>query len=86
MGIVASAKGELVQTALKRIMVDGNTGSSLLGLLAAGILGSGVQLSDLFGGDQTKQMHAAGLIAGAVIVAGWGWFIGRKKPVAAVTE
>jgi hypothetical protein len=86
MGIVARAKGELVKTALAKV-VDGNTGSSLLGVVSVAILGSGIQFADLFGPDQTKQMHAAGLIAGAVVVGIWSWAIGRKNagPVAMPT-
>jgi hypothetical protein len=79
MGIVASAKGELVKTLLDRL-THGDTGSSLLGLVAAAVVGSGVTFSDFFSTDQTKQMHAVGLSAGAAAVVVWGYYIGKKKP------
>lgn len=79
MGIIASAKGKLIETALGRL-THGDTGSSILGAIAAGVLAAGVNFSDLFSDDQNKQMAAVGTIIGAVVVAVWGWKIGKKKP------
>jgi hypothetical protein len=78
MGIVASAKGEFLKTALGKL-TEGNSGSTLLGAAAAAVLGSGVSFGDLFSSDQTKQAHALGLVAAAIAVSVWGFFIGRKK-------
>ncbi|HYT08978.1 MAG TPA: hypothetical protein VEL77_15140 [Rugosimonospora sp.] len=80
MNIVNSAKGELVQTVLRKI-VDGNTGSTLLGGVAVAILASGASFPDLFSTDQSKLAHAWGLAIGGAILGVWGWKIGRK-PVA----
>lgn len=79
MQIVADAKGEFVKVLLEKL-THGDTGSSILGLVAAGVLTSGVNFGDLFSSDQTKQIHAAGLAAGAAVVVVWGYFIGKKKP------
>lgn len=78
MGLIASAKGEAVKTALSKL-TEGNSGSTILGVIAAAVVGSGVNFGDFFSTDQTKQAHAIGLAAGAVVVALYGYFIGRKK-------
>ena len=79
MRLIPSAKGEFLKVLLGKL-THGDTGSTLLGAAAAGVLASGVNLSDLFGSDSQKQAQAAGTIAGALVVAVWGYFIG-KKPV-----
>lgn len=75
MGLIAAAKGEFVKALLEKL-THGDTGSSLLGLIAAAVLASGISLSDLFSSDETKKMHAWGLIAAASLIAIWGWVTG----------
>ncbi len=76
MGLIASAKGTLIQTFLKKL-TDGDTGSTLLGALAAAALAVG-NFGDLFSHDPNAQAREIGLLAAAVVVALWGYFTGRK--------
>jgi hypothetical protein len=81
MGLISGAKGEIIKVALKRF-TDGDSGSTILGVIAAAILTSGMSFGDLFSKDGAKQAQAIGLLAGSIAVAGYGYFIGKKKPAA----
>ena len=78
MSILGSAKGEFVKVLLEKL-THGDTGSSLLGAVAAAVLVSGVDFGDLFSSDPNKQMAAMGAVAGAIVVGVWGWKIGKKQ-------
>jgi hypothetical protein len=77
MGLQAAAEGLGVKIFLKKL-VDGNTGSTILGVIGAAVLASGVNYGDLFSADQNKKATAVGMIAGAGVTAVWGYYIGRK--------
>ena len=80
MGLLGAAKGEFIQKALETL-THGDKGSTMLGAIATAILLSGVNFGDLFSSDEHKQAVAMGLIAGSLVMAVWGWFIGKKKDV-----
>lgn len=70
-------KDLIVKSALKRL-TDGDSGSTLLGILAAGLLSSNVNFGDLFSKDQTKKAQAVGLLIGTMAIVIWGYVTGKK--------
>ncbi len=78
----ASVKGFFLKQLLSRLQ-DGDKGSTLLGLICTAVLAAGVDFGALFGSDQMKMATEAAKIVAAVIIAAWGWKIGKKKQPAA---
>lgn len=65
-----------VQGAAK-VLTQGDSGSTLLGTVAAASLLSGVNFEKVLNGDKTSL----GLLAGSALVGVWGYFVGKgKKP------
>src|SRR4051812_42821771 len=80
MGLITAAKGTIIEAVLKSL-THGDSGSTVLGVIAAGVLASGVNFSDLFNTkDTNKQAIAIGTLISTLIVAVWGYYIGKKKP------
>lgn len=80
MGIANSIKGKMVDVVLKRLM-DGDKGSSLLGLMAGALLAANIDFGRVFAffqnPTQENCIEAAKALA-VVIAVVWGYFIGRK--------
>ena len=68
----------IVRTALKKL-TDGDTGSSILGVVASGLLAAKINFGDLFSKDKGKQATAIGLLAGTAITLVWGYYTGKGK-------
>jgi hypothetical protein len=71
-------KGFLIRAFLKKI-TDGDTGSTILGAIAAALLAGNINW-----GEVTKGMHdqasatEIGKVIGIVVLAVWGYFTGKK--------
>lgn len=68
----------IVRTALKKL-TDGDTGSSLIGILASGLLAANINFGDLFSKDKAKQATAIGLLVGTGVTLIWGYYTGKEK-------
>lgn len=80
MGIANSIKGKMTDVVLKRL-TDGDKGSSLLGLVAGGLLAANIDFGKVFdffhNPTQDNCIEAAKALA-VVIAVVWGYFIGKK--------
>jgi len=72
-------KGAFLKSAVSHLQ-DGDTGSTLLGVLAAAILGAGIDFGKVSQGfGTTDSAMECGKVAGVAVITVWGFFIGKKK-------
>lgn len=78
-GPIDSIKGAFVKALLGK-MVDGDHGSTILGVIAAALVGANLDWGLMLQGfhDQRSAMECGKFIAIAVMAI-WGYFIGKKK-------
>ena len=70
--------GLIIKVVLKHL-TDGDTGSTYLGLLAAGLLAANINFGDFFSKDMGKKSQAIGTAIATIIVISWGYFTGKTK-------
>lgn len=72
-------KGFFIRAFLKKI-TDGDTGSTILGAIAAALLAGNVNWGEVVKGlhDQTSATEC-GKVVGIAALAVWGYFTGKKK-------
>jgi hypothetical protein len=72
-------KNAFAKTFLKRFL-DGDKGSTLLGTVAAALLGANLDFDKITHGlENEASAMECGKAAAIVLLAAWAWFIGRKK-------
>jgi hypothetical protein len=72
-------KGVFIKSVLSNLK-DGDKGSTVLGVVAAGLLAANLDFSKLAGGFSTSESALeCGKAGAALILALWAWRIGKKK-------
>ena len=81
MVVLDSVKNAFINQALKRVL-DGNTGSNILGVILAAVVGANINYAKAMAGfkfdNQENAMESAKLV-GTVAVALFAYFVGKKK-------
>jgi hypothetical protein len=84
MAIIDGVKNAFISKLLEHVL-DGNKGSNILGAIITAILAANVDYSKALRGFQFQKpdeaMEAAKL-TGAVVLAVFAYFVGKKKPAA----
>lgn len=79
MSIANALKGTMLKAFLQRAL-DGKHGSTMLGAVAAAVMGANLDFGRLVHAVQTNEdAEMWGKLAGIAVTAAWGYYIGRKN-------